>query len=185
MVRALYLDVPPEVLDERRRLGIDGRDEVWDGVIHMVPPPSMEHGRLQAKLAHVLLPIAERRGLCLATGSGLYQAAKNYRVPDITIGREPQMSSRGWEAAELVIEVLSPDDESRDKLSFFAKLGVREVWYVEPVTRAIELLVLRGRDYRAVAVASGAVRSLVLDIEISTVDGPRLRIRDGGDVVDV
>ena len=185
MVRALYLDVPEEVLEERRRLGIDVRDEVWDGVIHMVPPPSLEHGKLEAKLAHALLPIAERRGLCLVTGSGLFQAAKNYRVPDLTVGREPQMTARGWRGAELAIEVLSPDDESRDKLPFFAKLGVREVWFVDPVTRVIELLVLRGRDYRAVAAAGGAVRSEVLDIELATVEGPRLRIRDGDATLDL
>jgi hypothetical protein len=36
------LDVPGSLLDERRRLGLDVVDEVWEGVLHMVPPPSGE-----------------------------------------------------------------------------------------------------------------------------------------------
>jgi hypothetical protein len=33
------LEVPQAMLDERQRLGLDGRDEMWDGELHMVPPP--------------------------------------------------------------------------------------------------------------------------------------------------
>ena len=36
-MRAVLLEVPEAMLDERRRLGHDGRDEMWDGVLHMVP----------------------------------------------------------------------------------------------------------------------------------------------------
>ena len=39
-MRAVMLDVPESLLDERRRLGLDVFDEVWEGVLHMVPPPS-------------------------------------------------------------------------------------------------------------------------------------------------
>ena len=44
------LDVPESLLDERRRLGLDVFDEVWEGVLHMVPPPSGEHQRLELEL---------------------------------------------------------------------------------------------------------------------------------------
>lgn len=30
-------------LEERRRLGLDGRDEVWEGILHMVPAAAFEH----------------------------------------------------------------------------------------------------------------------------------------------
>ena len=185
MVRALYLDVPPEVLAERRRLGIDGRDEVWDGVIHMVPPASGPHMDVAFELAVALRTIVQRRELKVLMETGLFQHDANYRVPDICVGRPVMLTHRGWEGVELVIEVLSPNDESRDKLPFFAKLGVREVWFVEPGTRAIEVMVLRGGDYHAVPIADGVVRSAVLDIELVTVDGPRLRIVDGDDTFEV
>lgn len=60
---------------------------------------------------------------------------------------ENQVSERGYEGAEVVIEVLSPNDESRDKFPFFATKDVREVWLVEPKTRAIELYELRKGRY--------------------------------------
>jgi len=39
---------PPELealLERRRRAGVDRLDEVWQGVRHMVPGPSLEHSR--------------------------------------------------------------------------------------------------------------------------------------------
>lgn len=38
-MRAVLLEVPEGMLAERCQLGLDGRDEVWDGVLYMVPPP--------------------------------------------------------------------------------------------------------------------------------------------------
>ena len=38
--------VPEDFLEERRRLGIDVRDELWEGVVHLVPPPASAHARL-------------------------------------------------------------------------------------------------------------------------------------------
>jgi hypothetical protein len=37
------LDVPAALLAERQRLGLDLFDEMWEGELHMVPPPSAEH----------------------------------------------------------------------------------------------------------------------------------------------
>jgi len=34
------LEAPEELLAERRRKGHDRFDEVWEGVLHMLPPPS-------------------------------------------------------------------------------------------------------------------------------------------------
>ena len=57
------LDVPESLLDERRRLGLDVFDEVWEGVLHMVPPPSEEHQRLGSELIAVFVGTAKRHGL--------------------------------------------------------------------------------------------------------------------------
>lgn len=179
MVRALFLDVPEEILADRRRRGADHRDEVWDGVIHMVPPASMSHNKFQIDLAFALRRITDVRNLVLVMETGVFEHDKSYRVPDISIGTQTQSSPRGWDCAELVIEVLSPDDESRDKLSFYARLGIREVWLVDPVTRSFEILALRPSGYLP------ALRSDVLGIELEVVEGPRLRIRDGATVIDV
>ena len=54
-MRAVMLDVPESLLDERRRQGLDVFDEVWEGVLHMVPPPSGEHQRLELELGSAFL----------------------------------------------------------------------------------------------------------------------------------
>lgn len=51
-----------------------------------------------------------------------------------------------------------------------------EVWLVEPRTREVELFALRAGELVAIEPRDG-VRSAVLDIELSTVNG-RLRIDD-------
>lgn len=45
------------------------------------------------------------------------------------------VSRQGVEGrAELVVEITSPGDESREKLGFFAEMGVPEVLIIEPAT---------------------------------------------------
>jgi len=52
-----------DALKERRRIsGLDRLDEVWEGVLHMVPAPSYGHARLTQQLAEILGPLA-RSGL--------------------------------------------------------------------------------------------------------------------------
>lgn len=57
----LVLDPPPAdfqaLLERRRRIGADRRDEVWKGVLHMTPTPSA-HARLAAQVLILLAPSA-------------------------------------------------------------------------------------------------------------------------------
>ncbi len=53
-----------------------------------------------------------------------------------------------WHAtAAVVIEILSPDDESWDKLSFYARQGVDEVLLVDSRERAVHWLGLTDGAY--------------------------------------
>jgi Uma2 family endonuclease len=65
---------------------------------------------------------------------------------------------------------LSPNDESRDKLPFYAACSVDEVWLLEPKTRAFEIFWLSDRY------AQAHDRSPTLDIAFSTDPGPLLRL---------
>lgn len=172
-----------DVLDERRRKGLDKRDEVWAGVLHMVPPAESLHNTMARDLFVVLLRIARRLGLDARFEIGLFDPRvkddKEYRVPDLVVVPPHLISKRGVEGkATLVIEVLSPGDESREKLPFYAAVGVREVWLVDPATRGFEVLALRDGELVPERSRDGAVRSPTLDVELSTVGG-KLRIRDG------
>ncbi|HEX5058913.1 MAG TPA: Uma2 family endonuclease [Kofleriaceae bacterium] len=172
-MRAVVLEMPPHWLEERRRLGHDKRDEVWDGVLHMVPQPGTTHQGLEVELIYALKALVEARGYRLFVETSLFGAAgeKNYRVPDLSVVAPSDFSERGLEQhAEIVVELLSPNDESRDKLPFYAMCGVGEVWLIEPKTRTIEVLSLDD------AYGSTRTESAVLGIRFSTVDGPKLRL---------
>jgi Uma2 family endonuclease len=170
-----------EIVEWRRQTGHDKLDEIWDGVIHMLPFPTATHQRMERELERVLLPIGEALGLeTFHNGTGLFQpnTDSNVRGPDLCLVKPEHVSERGIEGkASLVVEILSPDDESRDKMPFYAKCGVGELWLVDPETRAHEVYVLRGKSYFAVADVDGVTRSPLLGVELSIADGPKLRVR--------
>ena len=143
----VIIDPSPSVIAERERLGLDGRDEVWDGEYHMVPAASNEHQRLELELALALHPIALRAGLVLRFEVGLYAPAstglRNFRVPDLVIYRPHIGSARGVEGpASLVIEIGSPGDESFEKLPHYEQFGVGEVLIIDRDTKGIRHWVL-------------------------------------------
>jgi Uma2 family endonuclease len=176
--------VHESILEERRQLGHDRFDEVWDGVIHMVPFPTTRHACVVTDLSNALDQIATRRGLrCFSQGIGIYPAGspghRNYRGPDCVVVDRKHLSDRGIEGhAALVVEVISPDDESRKKLSFYAAVGVREVWLVDPAKRSIEVLACDEGIAMTVDPQDGVVRSRSLAIDVS-VEGSELRMLDG------
>lgn len=184
-MRAVWIGVPEAFLEERRRLGHDRFDELWDGELHMPPQPSTIHVRRQFDLAKVLEVIGARRGLQVWPDStALYRDEHDYRVPDVSLARPDQVSARGLHGAELVVEMLSENDESRAKLPFYAAVGVREIWLIEPTSRSFEVHARRGGAYARVAEVEGVTRSPLLDIDLAVVDG-RLRLVDGAYVAEV
>jgi len=184
-MRAVWLEVPEMFLEERRRLGLDKKDELWDGVLHMVPPPASAHQRRVADLFAALIPVAKRLGLEIwGDATGLYGGDKNWRIPDVTLARPEHVSERGLESAVLVVEMLSPNDESRDKFAFYARVCVREVWIIDPHSRAFEIYALGDDGYTQVPTAGPAI-SPALGITLAIVDGPRLRLTDGADHADI
>ncbi len=183
-VRAVLVDAPEALLEERRRLGLDVFDEMWEGVLHMVPPAGGPHQRLGTCLARAFGPAADRRGLLLSNETGLFAAADDYRVPDLSVYRPEHASDRGVDGtAAMVIELRSPNDESYAKLDWYAARGVTEALVIDPPTRAVERYALRGGTYRLVEPdIEGMVTSEVLAVRlgpIASAEGPRLRIADG------
>src|ERR1700691_282273 len=141
---AYYLDA----LKERRRVsGLDRLDEVWEGVLHMVPAPSYGHASVEAQLMRLLGPYADAAGLEVIGQSNLGEGEHDFRVPDGALHR-PGASGTWHPTAALVIEIVSPGDETWQKLPFYAAHDVDEVLIVDPQTRAVHWLGLTGGDYR-------------------------------------
>ena len=143
----------------------------------MVPPPSFKHQELDTELVLALGSLVKRRGLKIISEAGLFLRHDEYRVPDVMVFDPKFAVERGIDLrAEIVIETLSPNDESRQKFGFYAKCNVSEVWLIDPITRVFEIYVLRGDAYFAVVDEAGVTRAPLLDLKLSVVEGPKLRI---------
>jgi Uma2 family endonuclease len=152
-MRTLVLDPSTASLDEllerRRRSGLDRFDEVWDGVLHMVPAPNYGHASIEAQLFMILGPAARAAGLEPIGQSNLGEGEHDYRVPDGALHR-PGASGTWHPTAALVIEIVSPGDESWEKLPFYAVHDVDEVLIVDPAKRSVDWLSLEQGEYRPV-----------------------------------
>jgi Uma2 family endonuclease len=141
-------DVTDEELAHRKATGIDRWDELWDGVWHMTPAPTLEHQRMVDEILLFLKPLlkARERGLLVA-GINVLQHPhgwSNYRIPDLTFvatGREHVLHEDGVRAAgpDAVIEIRSPGDDTYEKLPFYAAIGTHEVVIIDRDTKRPEI----------------------------------------------
>ena len=141
-----------EALIERRRAqGLDRYDEVWAGEYHMVPAAHPSHGYVDNQIAVLIDPHTRRAGL-VGTGPFNLGAPDNYRVPDRGLHRG--LPSTTWvRTAAMVVEIVSPDDETWDKLDFYAAHLVDEVLIVDPQERSVTCLRLEAGRYLPVEVS--------------------------------
>jgi Uma2 family endonuclease len=148
----LVLESTPELeamKENRRRSGLDRLDEVWEGVLHMVPAPSHEHADIESQLHAILRPLARQAGLTMIGQSNVGESEDDFRVPDAALHR-PGSGGIWHPTAALVIEIVSPGDESWKKLSFYAAHEVDEVLIVDPQERSVDWLGRHGGEYRKV-----------------------------------
>ncbi len=184
-MKAVMLSVSETLLEERRKRGADRWDEMWEGVLHMPPPPSWGHQGIVTKLGGFLDSECDRRSLgTVVTQAGLYdedELDSDYRVPDVVFVSKSRLrliQDRGVVgAADAVIEVRSPDDETYEKFPFFARLGVRQVIVIDARTRKPEVYLLAGKGYAAVAPDSeGWLVAGILGVRFRWISKRRLRV---------
>lgn len=168
-MRAVLVEAPEAMLEERRRLGHDVFDEMWEGVLHMVPPAGGPHQRLGSFFLQALGPGVRRSGLVTPSRRGCISASRTTGCPTspCTAPNTPATGAstalRSWSSscAHLVT--------SRTRSS-------TETLIIHPGTRVVERYALRGTTYRLVEPdAEGVVTSEVLGVRLSTVetaDGP-------------
>jgi len=149
----LILDPPPagleELLEQRRRMGADRHDEVWEGVYHMVPGPNAPHSFVAHHVSVLLDAPARAAGLHVGMEFNVGLGVDNFRVPDLGVHRELRTGT--WvPTAAIVVEILSPTDEAWQKLSFYAERGVDELVFVDPAERSVTWLALQEGEYRPV-----------------------------------
>jgi Uma2 family endonuclease len=137
VMKVVLVEIPEAArgwINERALLGHDRHDEMWDGVVHMVPPPSFRHQDRGSALLSILRPLAKAAGLHATYETGVFRPGSeiDYRQPDLVVANMEHVSARGVEGrAALVVEIRSPGDESWEKLTFFAEMGIPEVLIIE------------------------------------------------------
>lgn len=150
--------VPAHLLEERSRRGLDRWDEMWEGLLHIVPVPTHRHQRFGSKLLSILDGPAEAKGLEAIHEAGLVDRFQtDYRIPDLAVYRPERVVDDYMRGAEFVVEIVSPGDKSRDKLPWYAARGVREVLLVDRDTLAVDFFVVRDGAPERVEPARSAV----------------------------
>ena len=144
---ALILDeyLVQEAYDIRSAHGNPPHDEVWEGLLILKPLPDNQH---QSILARIQMPIMDccsddkvRFGVNITDRhpDWLY----NFRCPDFVIYKRENPAvchDMYWLGGpDFLIEVIMPNDLSRDKLPFYAKVSTREVLIVDRDPWTLEL----------------------------------------------
>ena len=162
-MRTVIVGDPPELeawIARRRALGQDRFDEVWDGEYHMAAGPNFYHGVVVAELVLALGRMAKPRGLAVTTEFNVGHDDHNFRVPDLGLHR--RTTDAVWlPTAAMVVEVVSPGDESWLKFDHYAAHHVDEVLIADPRTRELDLFVLTGDRYER------SDRSGLLDVTVA------------------
>lgn len=152
------------IIHRRRRLGLDRKDEVWNGRYIIMPDPDNVHQDLVGSLLTVLRIVISWAKLGNAyPGCNISDREEkwtsNYRVPDVTVflndNPAKNRNTHWFGGPDLAVEVVSDNDKSRKKLDFYASVGTRELLIVDRVPWQLELF--RLTDGELVSVGKSSV----------------------------
>src|SRR5438874_1148099 len=131
--------------------------EFTDGYVEVLPLPKTSHQRIVQYLSNLLLAFASARNLGTVLFAPLRVCLRKgkFREPDVVFMLSEHADRIGeefWEGADLVMEVVSDDPESRErdlvkKRKAYASAGIPEYWIVDPQERKITVLKLAGKTY--------------------------------------
>lgn len=128
--------------------------ELSDGRIEVLPMPTQKHQIISMYLCLALLTFVQRiGGRVLYAPLRLRLTTDRFREPDLLLmlsADDPRCHNEYWEGADLVVEIVSPDDPKRDlviKRREYAEASIPEYWIVNPQTEMITVLRLEGTKY--------------------------------------
>jgi Uma2 family endonuclease len=140
--------VEERLKEERRVTGADRYDEVWEGVYIMTPLPNNEHQWIAQRLATVLQEAIGLEAGQVFAGVNLSDLEDgwehNFRCPDVAAflrgGQAVDLETHWRGPADFLVEIASPDDNTRGKIPFYGRLGVRELLIIDRDPWRLELL---------------------------------------------
>jgi Uma2 family endonuclease len=128
--------------------------EFTDGAIEVLPMPTDQHQSISQFIFLALRAFMQHIGGKVHYAPLRLQIRPDkFREPDILLVRDahdPRRQNRYWLGADLVVEIVSPDNPERDtvtKRADYAAAGIPEYWIVNPEAETVMVLTLAGDSY--------------------------------------
>lgn len=154
--------------------------EFTDGVLEVLSMPTSKHQLIIGFLYRVLYALIEQHGgIVTFAALPLQLSPGKYREPDILLlldRADPRFQDSFWLGADVVMEVVSPDDPKRDtqtKRREYAEASIPEYWIVNPLDETITVLTLQGTSYIEYGIfrrGQQATSMLLTDLAVSAAD---------------
>jgi Uma2 family endonuclease len=153
--------------------------EFTEGHVEVLPMPTDEHQSISRHLFVAFLAfLTPRGGLVQYAPLRVQVRPRLYREPDLVVlrdARDPRRQNRYWLGADLVLEIVSPDQPARDlveKRADYAGARIPEYWIVDPRNQTIAVLRLKGDEYvehgvfgRGLRATSALLAEFAVDVE--------------------
>ncbi len=127
--------------------------EFTDGYVQELPMPTCTHQVVLGHLYRLFHSWLEPEGgIVLFSALRLRIRPGKFREPDLLVLRDTadiRRQDRYWLGADLVLEVVSPDNPNRDfvtKRSDYAEAGIPEYWIADPRDKTITVLRLSSEE---------------------------------------
>jgi Uma2 family endonuclease len=180
---------------ERAATGADKYDEVWDGVLVLMPLPNVLHQHILVCLDAIMTAILGYPGgnpnrwfPGINLSDRVEGWTSNYREPDFAVfleGNPAENHGTHWVGGpDFAVEIVSTDDSAWDKLPFYAGVGTKEVLIIDRDPWLLELYQLKRGKLKLVGSAQPndgtALASKVLPVIFALEAGkdrPTIRVR--------
>lgn len=151
--------------------------EFTDGYLEILPMPTRGHQRMVAFLYSTVQTFLKPAG-----GEALFAPLRlqvrpgKFREPDLVALRsasDVRSGDRFWTGADVVLEVVSPDNPERDRVQKrqdYAEAGIPEYWIADPAAETIHVLRLEAGGYVEHSVCGRAGRAASFEFAGFVVD---------------
>jgi Uma2 family endonuclease len=144
--------------EERAAAGADRWDEVWEGTYMMAPLPNNEHQEVVGGFVELLREVLGGERKSVYPGANVSDREqgweRNYRCPDVAVflanTAARNCNTHWYGGPDFAVEIVSDDDQSREKIPFYAKIGTRELLIVDRDPWGLELFRLSDSELRSI-----------------------------------
>lgn len=148
--------------EERAATGADRWDEVWEGTYMMTPLPNNEHQEIVGGFVELLREVLKGGRKYVYPGANVSDREQgwehNYRCPDVAVflaDTAAKNCSTHWcGGPDFAVEIVSDDDQSRKKISFYAAIKTRELLIIDRDPWGLELFRLSNGELRSVGTST-------------------------------